>query len=180
MRTGPSSTGKHHAPTGRLNSLKGGCRLSSGRLRRALPPPLKLPTFPAWPSEPPDRDYRRLYRGFPEKARKLLAERAKLELRLRPRFREDSTALEGIRGLTDPKAICCGLMNLTLLRHPLPKVLRGSAEYFPDFPARVFLAVIDVPDFASLQVVKKRGVQSEWSPVPLRTESARSKPSSMG
>lgn len=132
------------------------------------PPPLpKLPTFPAWPSEPPDLGYRRYYRTFPEKAKKLKSRLAELELQLDHRFREDSTSLEGIRRLSDPQAICRRLMDLTLLRHPLPKVLRGSAEFFPDFAARLFLATIDVPDFARLQVVKKRGksVQSRWSPV---------------
>lgn len=57
------------------------------------------------------------------------------------------------------------MMELTLLRHPLPKVLRGGAEYFPDFAARIFLATIDVPDFARLQVVKEPGISlySTWS-----------------
>jgi len=126
-----------------------------------------LPKLPTFPARPPGR-----YHGWVvEKAQKLESRLAELELQLDHRFREDSTSLEGIRrrlgALSDPQAICRRLMDLTLLRHPLPKVLRGSAEYFPDFAARVFLATIDVPDFARLQVVKKRGksVESGWSPV---------------
>src|SRR5262249_11999512 len=57
------------------------------------------------------------------------------------------------------------LASLSLVRHYLPKALIRPSETHYDASSRVILADIEIPDFASLSIVKKRGKSYELTPV---------------
>ena len=49
------------------------------------------------------------------------------------------------------------LMALTHLRHPLPTPLQKSFEFDLDRSARIALCTVEIPDFAGLGILRKRG-----------------------
>ena len=63
----------------------------------------------------------------------------------------------------DPLAIQM-LFHLTHVRHPLPKPLSLAFNVDIDFPSRIGLCTIDIPDFAHLPIAKRRGKswKFEW------------------
>jgi len=56
------------------------------------------------------------------------------------------------------------LFHLTHVRHPLPKPLSLAFNVDIDFPSRIGLCTIDIPDFAHLPIAKRRGKswKFEW------------------
>ena len=53
-------------------------------------------------------------------------------------------------------------MSISHVRHWLPDPLQKSFEVDIDTDARVALCTIGIPDFNSLNIVKKRGKSSDW------------------
>jgi restriction system protein len=66
----------------------------------------------------------------------------------------------------DPSAVRV-LMSISHVQHAIPEPLRRSFETDFDLAARVALCTIEIPDFASLNIVKKRkhGRSLDWAPV---------------
>jgi restriction system protein len=59
------------------------------------------------------------------------------------------------------------LINLSHARQPLPSILRKSWKIDIDHNSRILLCTFEIPDFSSLEIVKKRGRswKAEFSPV---------------
>ena len=134
-------------------------------LFQPIPVP-KLPQFPAMPTEPrPDRHIDTAVR-----AHKLERRRDELRGAFEEKFRTDADALLHLRqgcSQGDSKAISL-LMTLSHVRHPLPSPLRGNFEFVLDSAARVALCTVEIPEFAALSIVRKKGdlSRAKWLPVP--------------
>ena len=139
--------------------------------------PVPLPEFPKFPAhmQPPDqydttayhRDWVEGVRLVVEKGEKLERQLSALHQKVSQQFGSEAEALEKIRQLcvlNEPEAVS-KLMDIALLRHPLPKLLHRRAEYRTDFEARVFLTTIEIPNFANISIVRERGNSLNWNPV---------------
>jgi restriction system protein len=127
--------------------------------------PVPLPDVPKIPARPAQLAGQ-YDTWIVEKAEKLERQFLARFEQLSQQFQSETDALEKIRQrcvLEDPEAVI-KLMDIALRRHPLPKLLRRPAEYHPDFSARLFLATIEVPNFANISIVRKRG--SSWNAKP--------------
>ncbi len=76
---------------------------------------------------------------------------------------ESATNIKKLCIQNDSKAVA-ELMSLTLIRHPLPKVLWGASHINIDIESRVILATIEIPDFKKISIVRRRGnsLDAEW------------------
>ena len=164
-------------------------------LLKPLPVP-QLPQFPAYPSELQDAAVKDsnpqptvgkiwgIFKGReaprndqrPEWQSHILERAAKLQQKLeelRLQFEQQlRTELERLTGLqrgcleNDIDAIS-SLMKMTHVRHPLPTPLHGSLKFDLDRSARIALCTVEIPDFAGLSIVRKRGDlwKAKWLPV---------------
>jgi restriction system protein len=96
-----------------------------------------------------------------ELAERLEQKRKHLLAEFETQFKKDSDQLASLHQAcksNDPEAIRL-LMSLSHVRHPLPTPLQLSFETDLDPTARIALCTIQVPDFATLQIVK----DGSWS-----------------
>jgi restriction system protein len=94
-----------------------------------------------------------------ELAARLERKRRQLQADFETQFKKDSAQLAGLHEAcksNDPQAIRL-LMSLSHIRHPLPTPLERSFETNLDPTARIALCTIQVPDFATLRIVKEKG-----------------------
>jgi restriction system protein len=118
--------------------------------------PVPIPEFPKFPPRPSETmDSYTIKQRVEELERKS----QKLRQQFETQFQKEATELEGLRrscAANDPAAIRL-LMVISHLRHQLPAALQLSFETEIDPAAHVALCTIEIPDFASLKVVKPRG-----------------------
>jgi restriction system protein len=112
-----------------------------------------------------------------ERAGTLKSRRAELSAAFQSKFTEEHQKLERLRQhciAGKPEAINL-LMKVSHIRHPLPSVLLKAFETNLDLSARVILCGVEIPDFAGLSIVRKRGTsyKAKWQPVSA-TERRRS------
>lgn len=99
-----------------------------------------------------------------ELAARLEQKRKQLLAEFETQFKKDSDQLASLHQAcksNDPQAIRL-LMSLSHRRHPLPTKLQRSFETDLDPAARIALCTIQIPDFATLQIVKEKGGRSRW------------------
>ena len=88
-----------------------------------------------------------------------LAQRAReLKQRFQDQYHADAESLDALREgclANDPAAIQA-MISLTHVRHRLPKPLFLPFNVNIDFPSRIALCTIDIPDFAHLPIAKRR------------------------
>jgi restriction system protein len=102
-----------------------------------------------------------------EVATRLERKRKQLQAEFETQFKKDSAQLASLHEAcksNDPQAIRL-LMSLSHLRHWLPTPLRLSFETDLDPTARIALCTIQIPDFATLQIVKEKGGRFRWHDV---------------
>lgn len=159
------SLGYAFVPNGALASTAVDDVLSS----RALSPPhglallrqSPLPPLPKMPDGAPDKYFRSTVSRH-----KMIALRAKIVESIRDEQKQceelDSACRAG-----EPVAIC-RLLSISLIRHPLANLLTMDANFAFDTESKVVLCTIQVPDFARLAVVRRRGTAGyphKWAPV---------------
>src|SRR5262249_51264241 len=112
-----------------------------------------------------------------ERAERLKLRRDELSRAFQNKRIEEHQKLERLRKhciAGEPEAINL-LMKISHIRHPLPSPLSKAFETNLDLSARVILCAVEIPDFAGLSIVRKRGTSynAKWQPVSA-TERRRS------
>ena len=177
----PASTALLWLPQGSIalsyvqSMLKGDTTAPPHGLELLKPFPIpKFPDPPVSPYPPPPPEPRsflgRLMARRPdpppksqtdniEWATRLERKRKQLQAEFETQFKKDSAQLASLHEAcksNDPQAIRL-LMSLSHIRHWLPTPLRLSFETDLDPTARIALCTIQIPDFATLQIVKEKG-----------------------
>ncbi len=147
----------------------------------ALLEPAAMPAMPQFPSRPSTDGGFFLFRPKPKpgelnnrEKRELIADRLQqrvetLQQEIEADFRKEAERLATLRNAcvaNDVQAIKL-LMSISHLRHWLPAPLRHPFDFDIDQGARIALCTIEIPDFNSLNIVKKRGssLRANWLPV---------------
>jgi hypothetical protein len=136
---------------------------------------IRVPDFPACPARPeaPAGD---LHQYTLENEARVKQRADALREDFKNKHSSDTAVADALR-----EAIHCRdlngarrLIELTHTRHPLPKALLTPLEVEFDETARVVLCTIEIPNFASIPIVKKRGdsYRAKWLPVSV-TEKRR-------
>lgn len=162
----------HDLPTGALSLDQLPSILSATALAAPhglqLLTPVPLPTLPGLPTRPtePRPDW---HRYTEEKAEKLEHRLSELRQSFETKYHTECEELNALRHdcIRGEATAICLLMKLAHVRHPFPVALHGPLDVHIDLGARIILCSVELPDFASLTVVRKRGAswKAKWSPV---------------
>jgi restriction system protein len=156
--------GLHQLALPQIGNLLSAEHLDRPQGRELLEPlaPPKLPGIPRPPSSDPGSwDHVVKHR---ERVEDKLREKGEKFKRIAIKDKEMLTALtEGYEQL-EPKYVEF-LASLSLVRHYLPKPLFRPSDTHYDPVDRVILCDLEVPNFADLQIVKRRGTSYKWVPV---------------
>lgn len=127
----------------------------------------KIPDFPAYPTEP--QPQWQTYTA--ERAEKMKLKREQLVGAFQRKSHAEIAQLAKLKQgccNRDPAAIRI-MMVTSHIRHPLAPPLRREFDVEIDFVNRIALCTVEIPDFAALLVVNKRGTTSKakWLPVSI-------------
>jgi restriction system protein len=125
----------------------------------------QLPSSPDYPSgeRPQWSDY------LVQRAEKARLKRDKLKADFEAKFAAEVAQLKDLRegcAKSNPQAICA-LVKISLIRHCIARPLLGAFDAILDPAARIILCSVEIPDFARLSIVRKRGTswKAKWQPV---------------